>query len=59
MNPLRVPQQGPYGDRYLSTWHFALSLKNLINISLNKKALRKKHPFMFNKSRPLEADVHF
>ena len=26
MNPLQVPQQGPYGERYLLTGHFYISL---------------------------------
>ena len=39
---------------------FCISLKNLIKIPLNKKAVRKKRPPMFPKSgAPIEADAHF
>jgi len=54
MNPLHVPQQGPYGERCPFTRHFCKSLETLIKIPLNKnilfsKALRKEHPSMFPK----------
>jgi hypothetical protein len=39
---------------------FCISLENVIKIPLNKKALRKKRPYMFPKSGPpMEADAHF
>jgi hypothetical protein len=39
---------------------FCISPENLIKIPLNKKALRKKHPSMFPKSRaPTEVETHF
>jgi len=60
MNPLQVPQEGLYGERYPFTGHFCLSLKTLIKIPLNKiffflfsKILRKEHPSMFPKIRAL------
>jgi hypothetical protein len=36
-NPLQVPQQGPYGERYPFTGHFCISLETNIKIPLNKK----------------------
>jgi hypothetical protein len=60
MNPLQIPQQGPYGGRYPFTRHFYISLENLIKNPLNKKALGKEHPSKFPISGAhIVADAHF
>ena len=57
--PSRFPNRAPVErDTYLQG--ICISLRNLIKIPLNKKALRKKHPFMFpSRGGPLEAHTHF
>jgi hypothetical protein len=52
MNTLRVPQQGPYGERDPFTGHLHISQKPH-KIPLNRKALRKKGSSMFSKKGPL------
>ena len=67
MNPLQVPQEGLYGERYLFTGHFCLSLETLIKIPLNKifsppflRDPKKRAPLHVPQNRgPMEADTHF
>jgi len=49
MNPLQVPQRGPYEERYSSKGHLHISKRPNKNSS-NKKAPRNKCPSMFSKS---------
>jgi len=53
MNPLQVPQQGPYGERYPFTGHFCISLETLIKIPLNKNFF-----FSFLKGPKKRAPLH-
>jgi len=62
MNSLHVTKQGPYVESFPFTGLVYVSLKFIINISLNKemfslfpKALVKERTFIF----PMETDAHF
>ena len=68
MNPLQVPQQGPYGESCSFTRPFFFTLSQIphknfpkkINFSLFSKTLGKECPSMFPKSRAyMETDAHF
>jgi hypothetical protein len=51
---------GPLWRERLFYRIFCISLENPIKMPLNKKALRKKRPFLFPKSWvPMETDAHF
>jgi len=53
-------REGPLRRKITVYRAFCVSLETLIKISLNKKALRKKRPSMFPKSKaPTEANAHF
>ena len=57
--PSRFPNRVPM-DRHTRLQGICISLKKLIKIPLNKKALRKKRTSMFPKSgAPMEANTHF
>jgi len=55
MFPIKAPM-----ERDTSSQGMCISLENLIKISLDKKAPRKKHPSTFPKGgAPMEAETHF
>jgi hypothetical protein len=55
-NPLQVPQQGPYGQRYLLTGHFYILVS--LDISLYLKRPCEKSVHVPQKWAPMETDTH-
>ena len=55
MNPLQVPQQGPYGERYSLTGHFYISLDISLFIFPSESPVRV--PSMYPNRVPMDRDT--